>query len=78
MAAGTPVSAYKDGGALDYVVEGQTGSFFTEQSVASLVDCLKNFKVSDYSPEDIKQHAQNFSRDNFQKNLQTVLNNVLQ
>lgn len=28
MAAGTPVIAYKGGGALDYVVPGKTGEFF--------------------------------------------------
>jgi glycosyltransferase involved in cell wall biosynthesis len=41
LAAGTPVIAYKDGGALDYVIEGKTGQFFNNQSVQSLTKSIE-------------------------------------
>lgn len=65
MAAGTPVIAYKAGGALDYVIEGNTGQFFSEQSVESLADCLKNFNTAAFDAENIKKSAQLFSKESF-------------
>lgn len=44
LAAGCPVIAYRDGGALDYVVPGKTGQFFQKQSIDSLTKALQNFK----------------------------------
>lgn len=77
MAAGTPVIAYKDGGALDYVVEGKTGTFFDEQSLTSLAKALSDFKSSDYSVDDIKKATHSFSIKQFHKNFLTALNSVL-
>lgn len=45
LAAGTPVIAYKKGGALDIVQDGETGLFFTEQTTASLVDAIQRFEA---------------------------------
>jgi glycosyltransferase involved in cell wall biosynthesis len=77
MAAGTPVIAYKAGGALDYVIPGKTGEFFEEQTVQSLVKTLKTFKPGKYSPSDIKKHARKFSNENFQKKLSSYITSVL-
>ena len=77
MAAGTPVIAYKAGGALDTVVPGKTGEFFDEQSPASLERALRSFDSSKYSHGDIKKHAQKFSRQNFRKNLSSYISSVL-
>lgn len=78
MAAGTPVIAYRGGGALDYVAPGKTGEFFHEQTVESLTHALKRFKLKNYSSGDIKKHAAKFSRANFHKNLSQYIKNVLQ
>lgn len=78
MAAGTPVIAYKGGGALDYVIPGKTGEFFSEQTVDSLANALTAFNPQKYSSRDIKNHAEIFSGENFQKNLSSFINNVLQ
>lgn len=43
MAAGCPVIAYKNGGALDYVVPGKTGIFFEKQTANSLTEALQGF-----------------------------------
>lgn len=73
MAAGTPVIAYKAGGALDYVVEGKTGQFFSEQSVESLMNCLREFKANDFDAENIKKSAQQFSQDAFVESFTKLL-----
>jgi glycosyltransferase involved in cell wall biosynthesis len=65
MAAGTPVIAYKAGGALDYVIEGKTGMFFEEQTVDSLSTALKNFNSKNFTTDEIKNSAQKFSAENF-------------
>lgn len=67
LAAGTPVIAYKAGGALDYVIPGKTGEFFEEQTAGSLVSALKSINSSKYSTDNIKQAALAFSEANFQK-----------
>jgi glycosyltransferase involved in cell wall biosynthesis len=77
MAAGTPVIAYKAGGALDYVIEGKTGQFFTKQTPESLADAILNFRNSKYSAEKIKEHAQQFSVSTFNKNIRSELERVL-
>lgn len=76
MATGTPVIAFRAGGALDYVVEGMTGLFFDTQSVESIVQALQDFKNHKFAADDIKQAAEAFSVDNFHKNLQNFINTL--
>lgn len=66
MAAGTPVIAYKAGGALDYVIPGKTGEFFTEQTAESLTNCLKSFKPDDFSQKDIANYSEKFNKQSFE------------
>jgi glycosyltransferase involved in cell wall biosynthesis len=73
LAAGTPVIAYRAGGALDYVIEGKTGEFFDEQTVDSLCKTLESFNHRNYFSSDIKLAAQNFSPDRFQEKIQNFL-----
>lgn len=70
MAAGTPVLAYKAGGALDYVVEGTTGLFFAEQTAASLAAALQAFPSQQFDHTAIAEHAQRFSIAAFRKSMQ--------
>lgn len=67
MAAGTPVIAYKAGGALDYVVEGKTGLFFEDQTVNSLCETLQKFDPKSFDSPEISRHAQQFSPGQFIK-----------
>jgi len=43
MACGTPVIAYRGGGALETVLEGKTGEFFSEPNADSLLQILQKF-----------------------------------
>jgi glycosyltransferase involved in cell wall biosynthesis len=73
MAAGTPVIAYKAGGALDYVVPGKTGEFFTEQTVDSLVAALQEFDASAYNTADLQAKAAEFSPEVFRTKMQAAI-----
>ncbi|MCL4354478.1 glycosyltransferase [Patescibacteria group bacterium] len=77
QAFGKPVIAFKGGGALDIVKNGETGVFFNEQSVASLKKVLKNFDSSRYNSLSCKKNADRFSFDNFKKNLMEIINSSL-
>lgn len=76
LAAGTPVIAYKAGGALDYVTQ-RTGLFFEEQTAASLAKALQSFDSAKYAPEDIKKASQAFSSGHFRANIASAIENVL-
>jgi glycosyltransferase involved in cell wall biosynthesis len=68
-AAGRPVIAYRGGGALDTVLPGITGEFFTEQTVESLMDVMASFDATRYDPARIRQHALKFDTDIFNRQI---------
>ena len=78
MASGRPVIAYNKGGALETVVEGKTGVFFSEQTV----DCLSEAVQKVYSSKnnwnsiDIREHAKKFSLEKFQENISNFIKKV--
>lgn len=73
MAAGTPVIAYRAGGALDTVVDGVSGRFFDEPTVESLKNALLSFNPADFDPEKLKSHAERFSNKRFRKELREFI-----
>lgn len=73
MASGTPVIAYKAGGALDYVIPGKTGEFFDKQTVESLKAALKNFDGAKYSSRDISRATDQFSIKEFRKQFEKII-----
>lgn len=73
LAAGTPVVAYKDGGALDYILPGKTGEFFDEQTVESLVSVLEVFNGRHYNPEEIKSYSEKFSNKSFSLSISKLI-----
>lgn len=74
LAAGTPVIAYKAGGALDYVEEGKTGVFFAKQTTGSLSETLKKFDPRGFNSLGIKKAAQKFSPQAFTAKMQQFIN----
>ncbi|MEI6481163.1 MAG: glycosyltransferase [Candidatus Saccharibacteria bacterium] len=76
MAAGTPVIAYKAGGALDYVTPGLSGEFFEEQTAESLKQSLSNFNAKRYDAQAIKKHALTFDSQNFRTKLKKYIQSV--
>lgn len=65
MAAGCPVIAYASGGALEYVVEGVTGTFFHEQTPEALVEAVRRFEGMKFEEEPIRTRANAFDESVF-------------
>ncbi len=67
QACGTPVIAFGRGGARETVIDGVTGVFFEEQSVESIVDTVDRFESLSFDPNKIREHAETFSKQRFQR-----------
>jgi glycosyltransferase involved in cell wall biosynthesis len=76
MAAGTPVIAYRAGGALDYVIESKTGLFFDEPTPDSLMNTLRRFDGAKFNPAVISRHAAQFAEANFRRRLQGFIESL--
>ena len=73
MAMGTPVIAYGEWGALETVVDGVTGLFFSPQTPAALNAAIEKFETMEWDRETIREHAEKFSKENFQKKISTYI-----
>ena len=62
QAAGKPVIAFKAGGALETVIDGETGVFFEKQNEESLCNAISDFKKINWSQEKIRNNAEKFSK----------------
>jgi glycosyltransferase involved in cell wall biosynthesis len=69
QAAGRPVIAFARGGALDTMIEGTTGLFFYEQSVAGLIDAIEQFEKQSFDPAAARTNAERFSTHRFKREL---------
>jgi glycosyltransferase involved in cell wall biosynthesis len=67
QAAGTPVIAYGKGGVLETVIENQTGIFFDEQTISSLVEAIGQFEKMQFDPQRIRLNAERFNETRFKK-----------
>lgn len=73
MAAGRPVLAYRAGGALDTVIEGQTGLFFDTQDVDSIKAGLCAMQAHTWQAQQIRTHAEQFSRERFMARMRAFI-----
>ena len=69
QAAGRPVIAFAKGGALDTVIEAETGLFFREQSVEALIEAMKQFEKISFDPAAARANAKRFSNERFRREL---------
>lgn len=79
MASGRPVIAYGRGGALDTVVDRQTGLLFQDCSVDGLVEAVKTFeaeKLDDLDPQALTRHAAKFDEAAFQAGIARNLSDL--
>ena len=77
MAGGTPVLAYGEGGALETVVDGETGLFFFEQSADALKECIEKFESLSFSAATCRARAEQFSREKFKKEIADFCTSIL-
>ncbi|RJQ34998.1 glycosyltransferase family 4 protein [Candidatus Parcubacteria bacterium] len=76
MASGRPVIAYRCGGALETIVEDQTGVFFDEQTWESLAHKILRFNDKNYNSEFIREHAKKFDESVFRQKMINFLENI--
>jgi len=79
-AFGTPVIGYKDGGTMETISEEnpKTGVFFDKYTVKSLTAVLKKFKAEEYTQDNCRKQAQNFTSELFVYKLQNYVKDTLQ
>ncbi len=73
QACGRPVIAYGAAGALETVVDGQTGVYFADQSVHGLLEALRTFDPTAYDPAVVRAHAQRFDESQFRTRMLRVI-----
>jgi glycosyltransferase involved in cell wall biosynthesis len=69
QAAGRPVIAYGAGGALDTVLEGETGTFFHQHTAEALADTVRDFDPEGVDPHACRANAERFDVTVFRKKL---------
>ncbi|MHB8170326.1 MAG: glycosyltransferase [Thermincolia bacterium] len=67
QASGRPVIAFGKGGALETVVAGETGLFFGEQTIESLMEAILRFNRMSFDRRVIRQNAESFDTARFKE-----------
>ena len=78
MASGRPVIAYGAGGALETVIDKETGLFFSEQTVESLVCTLKEIDFHTFSVEKLQAQAACFDKSVFERQLLALISEAME
>ena len=79
MASGRPVIAYGQGGALDTVVDRETGLLFPDNSVDGLIEAVQQFefeKLDMLDPSKLVSHARTFDEATFQSGISQSLTSI--
>ena len=69
QACGTPVIAYRDGGAREIVLDGVTGVFFNEQTADGLVSGVRRFLATPFDRDEIARISARFTRRRFESGI---------
>jgi glycosyltransferase involved in cell wall biosynthesis len=72
-ACGRPTIAYRGGGALETIVEGETGEFFDQAAPESLAAALARFDARRYDASALRAHAESFAPDRFIERLRAIV-----
>lgn len=76
QAARCPVIAFRGGGALDTVVENETGLFFDFQSDESLMDAMERFEKTSLDPWAIRRNAFRFDEKVFEQSFRELVRKI--
>ena len=67
--SGRPVIAYAAGGALETVLQKESGIFFQEQTAISMIEAILEFESRSWDARVIRQHAERFDLSFFKQSL---------
>jgi glycosyltransferase involved in cell wall biosynthesis len=76
-ASGRPTVAFAAGGALETVVEGETGIFFREPTAAALAAAIQASSSRTFDPVKLAAHARKFSPERFRSGLSALIDRYL-
>jgi glycosyltransferase involved in cell wall biosynthesis len=76
-AAGRPAIAYAAGGALETVIDGETGTFFREPTAGSLAAAIRAFDPARFEPQRLRAHAEEFRPERFIARLRAIVDATL-
>ena len=77
QACGTPVIAYGRGGVKESVIDGVTGVFYPEQTVASIHSAIETFESTTFDPAAIRENAERFDTARFGTELYNFIRSKL-
>src|SRR5688500_13195309 len=77
QACGRPVVAYSRGGALETVVDGETGVLFEETEAESLARALDRVARLSFDGARVREHAQQFSRDRHLQHMRALIDETM-
>jgi glycosyltransferase involved in cell wall biosynthesis len=77
QAAGRPVIAFGRGGALESVIEGETGVFFHSQTADALLAAIGTAERTSWQPERLLTNARRFGVDRFKREIADVVDETL-
>ena len=75
-ASGRPVIAYRAGGAMETVIEGKTGIFFNDQSVASMASAIEEFESRIWNRQVMRLHSEKFDNKVFTERISDFMQKV--
>ena len=78
QAAGTPVIAFGKGGALETIIDNESGIFFDEQTVSSMMHALDRFEKIAWDPCTVRGSALRFSKERFKREFQRFINKKIE
>jgi glycosyltransferase involved in cell wall biosynthesis len=76
LAAGTPVIAFQAGGVLETLNQ-QTGVFFDQANVESLLEAIEECEARKFDSESLKRRANDFSKEKFKTKMVTLMEEVV-
>ncbi|NBK99959.1 MAG: glycosyltransferase family 4 protein [Erysipelotrichia bacterium] len=74
QACGTPVIAFRKGGAMETVIENVTGVFFDEQTIESLMGAICHFETVSFDNYKVRENALKFSNERFLQEMKDFIN----
>ncbi len=77
MACGRPVVAFARGGALETVIDGETGVWFAEATVEALRAAIQRAERADWDKDRIRRHAEGYSEAVFQRRMRAYMEDAL-
>lgn len=76
-ASGCPAIAYRAGGALDTVINGETGIHFEHATAASLAEAVRRSETIAWNPRALRTHAERFGEEAFKTRMLEAIDRTL-